>query len=488
MKVTTVREVSMWHSASHGGVVAFEANGDHWPESDWTPAMHAAAEELRAQGAELGENRGKIPTPWVDRDGSTWFFSDPALTGGMRWQKGSPKAFVYLRDAASAVTNGCDPYGGLNAAFLAWHSRAYTLLPDECRERGKPPRKMVDGEMRGPNGEPLKLFRYSKRHPAVHFPNAHHTHTLDAVAGGYAHEISPFNDAEQAGRAARWLLSTLEPHECLTDDGLSARAMAPNEVRDVVTGKGLGMYVVLPGIGAVGIGPKDSAGNAQWLYCPPRTAEQHIAEHPCSLPSNRLRVEAFLKASTCACNGTGRKTEESDGTTRTSDALAQVEVGDAVRASGIPAVDGEPGEGGLPSVPPGDAGGQAERPPCVPSHIPDTDWTVIEGRAVWREEETLFIDDDGAPPFGIEQYHDWEGWDSLPDGGAITPVHQSLFLAARRWMGWEPALTPVDLTELREAYVALNGMYAGNKVGPLLGSVNDLVAAVEKLLSSGGAP
>lgn len=232
-----------------------------------------AAEELRAQGAELGENQ------WEDEDdgGDIWTFRNPTA------------------DGAEASIDGI-------------HYDFFTFAP-------------------GP-----------------------------AMAS-----------AMRPGLIAFWARNA--PADlCLTDDGRSVRKMAPNEVRDVVTGKGLGMYMVT--LGAVGIGPKSSSGNAQWLYCPPRTAEQHITAHPCSLPSNRMRVEAFLaqatsggevppgppqddkadevqrsepaaavlpeahsgspsgeKCETCrgagvvtvedrwcpTCNGTGRKTEESDG-------------------------------------------------------------------------------------------------------------------------------------------------------------------------------
>lgn len=82
------------------------------------------------------------------------------------------------------------------------------------------------------------------------------------------------------------------------------------------------------------------------------------------------------------------------------------------------------------------------RPACIPSHIPDTDWTVIEGRAVWREDDWLRIADSDPRQIAWLVPRDEECLSKGPAFRADVP--QSLFLAARRWMGWEKGTGEVD--------------------------------------------
>lgn len=278
VRVTTVHEVSMWHSASHGGVVAFEANGDHWPESDWTPAMHAAAEELRAQGAELGENQWRCPDggiATVRRCG----IGNVEFDGPM---PGTGFSYPICGDKLGEVLYG----EGLHDFACAYHLKHYTLLPDECREQGKPPRKMVDGEVRLANGEPVQLI--GDANPYVRFDgqNGGDVFCWLFVTGERAAE-SPFNDLAQYARGLAWWIKNAPADLCLTDDGRSVRTMATNEVRDVVTGKGLMMRRF--GLHEAHIGTESWRWRIDW------EPEKECRDHPCSLPSNRLRVEAFLK-------------------------------------------------------------------------------------------------------------------------------------------------------------------------------------------------
>ena len=79
------------------------------------------------------------------------------------------------------------------------------------------------------------------------------------------------------------------------------------------------------------------------------------------------------------------------------------------------------------------------RPACIPSHIADTDWTVIEGRAVWRPglklKNLCYIADsrEHRSPWCMDASSNYDALSSL----WRADVPQSLFLAARRWMGWE---------------------------------------------------
>ena len=264
-------------------------------------AMHAAAEELRAQGAALGEDECEAKAWRGDRFKMRVVPDGLELTQVTGITKGWSATF-YPATLKHAADEYSDPNGWPRA--LAYFDAHRHLLPDECRERGKPPRKMREDEVRGPNR---------------------------------GSDGAVLTEADSAESPKDQTLGSVSPSgECPKCNG---------------TGRSCGN------------------GRCDYQWC----------------------------ASCKACNGTGRKTEESDGPTRQSDALAQMEIGNAVRTSAF--------------------------------------------------------------------RHD---------------VPQSLFLAARRWMGWEPTLTPVDLTELREAWKTWLGSHNSHD---WLRFSN----AIEKLLS-GGAP
>lgn len=516
-------------------------------------AMHAAAEELRAQGAELGENQWRCPDggiATVRRCG----IGNVEFDGPM---PGTGFSYPICGDKLGEVLYG----EGLHDFACAYHLKHYTLLPDECREQGKPPRKMRDDEVRLPNGWPGKL--HGDRDTANGLWNVWVSSNgvdcwLQPNSRLKRHQHSPFNDPAQYARGLAWWIKNAPADLCLTDDGRSVRPMETNEVRDVVTGKGMPMNIM-----------RASSGSMVFIECPegdcwvwPESGPPD-PRHPCSLPSNRLRVEAFLKGQTdesngggCGeravrasveagqdaggssaandtasqantraetaapevavlpeahsgspsgaaqqeairalisecwteavtlrlpshgiipnitenpeyapvlasvlsgfvvarmagyggngpglfpapfdCNGTGRKTEESDGRTEADTSGHDGRDGEAVRPTGDDAQDERMDSGAHNNVAvPAKSGREdALKPPCIPSHIADTDWTVIEGRAVWRDSDSVRIERPGIAPVGV-----YEGWTTqqkacIRDGD----VPQSLFLAARRWMGWE---------------------------------------------------
>lgn len=243
-----------------------------------------------AEGAELGENQ------WRCESGLVCTFSDATEDGiTLSWSDDVAPKHHKLAD----VTRH-----GLKEAAERWHAKNRPLLPDECREQGKPPRKMAAGEIRLLDGSPGLLGIGSAReNPTIYVQGVGFHHTL--------HELldkseGPFIDTTQRDRAFAWFLTQLLSDLCLTDDGRSVRPMATNEVRDVVTGKGLRMV-----LGATGYhSDEDSVfvlaveRNAHYCYA----TENPPADSPFSLPSNRLRVEAFLVQQSSITDSVQRRT------------------------------------------------------------------------------------------------------------------------------------------------------------------------------------
>ena len=571
-------------------------------------AMHAAAEELRAQGAELGENQ------WRCESGLVCTFSDATEDGlTLSWSDDVAPKHHKLAD----VTRH-----GLKEAAERWHAKNRPLLPDECREQGKPPRKMRDNEVRFPNGQPGEMRMWEEENPrakqvwvGIHVGGARvkgwSPMTTDLC--GPDHPVS--NQTQLARIIAFWSRNAPAGH-CLTDDGRSVRTMATNEVRNVVTGKGCKMtFVASFNLGHYVTIDSEST-ETRWSY--DRDESVAIpADHPCSLSSNRLRVEAFLAqqssitdsvqlrtsgenpekaqgdlgsdgavlteadsaespkdqtlgsvspsgecpkcngtgrscgngrcdyqwcASCKACNGTGRKTEESDGKnnqasdpeTNSEAAVLRAQTGpEPAHRRDDPALPD--GEGrGLPRsvhLAEQDTAGKADRgaskdpvrPPGIPASA--TLWAEVVdglGRKVgaWFDPDGL---DEGhcvrmvnsnhprdfftwAPSWdadwhpggtyrcpsaaaqcrqlyerGMAEQAELKSWaESMAGDESIdTGAKAAAVLTAEATP--KPTLTPVDLTELREAWKVWLGSHNSHD---WLRFSN----ALEKLLSSGGAP
>lgn len=407
------------------GYTSCSIGSTYIPPGDWTPAMHAAAEELRAQGAELGENQ------WRCESGLVCTFSDATEDGiTLSWSDDVAPKHHKLAD----VTRH-----GLKEAAERWHAK-----------------NRPEAHSGSPSGERLPIDKPWSEYPLGTKAHAFMGGHWERVANGWkwctgstfptpggdvtSVELpSPLNgtgrkteesDATQtdlAGEVGGASKGTAVPSATATNStGAEVETDAPAQV--VLT-----RPIGIPASATIWAEVVDGLGRkvGAWFECDDLSGEQ-IVRMVAVAPRNGAWMWSRRWDYQWDGNCYPELTPSAAAQCRQlyERGMAEMAKVDAFMERVERAAKGDPVRIAEAIV------AARARPPCIPSHIPDTDWTVIEGRAVWRDGlGCVRLEDRTVATFGGWLFFQHNTYESLR--GMQRDVPKSLFIAARRWMGWE---------------------------------------------------